>query len=627
MTPHHAAKRAMVLTLAFDLLVASLSMMFATVIIWGLSNEPFPRESFGLATLAFLFSAACGFILRGVQKFVWRHMGRPDAIGVLQAVGLSALIYLPGMLMLNGNLHAPWSTLALAVTLWIIALFAGRMFAINRTTKTPLQLFGRVRADAQPAILIGDSDSCAAVLRNVQSNDGANVRILGIVETDVDNPGRAIRGVTVMGGIAQLNDVLEVLKVRYGQAPWLAMTGAARSRKLVEDLLEAASKHGAQVMALSPNEESLVLERVRPADLLSRRERQLDPLPIAKLAHQASILVTGGGGTIGSELARQLASFGPKRLTIVDASEFNLYAVDRELGGDFKQLDRLSKIGDVRDEERLKDVFRAAKPDVVLHAAALKHVPLMENNVCEALLTNVLGAMHAARSAADVGANRFVFISTDKAVDPDNVMGATKRLAELAIARELLGTGVALSMVRFGNVLGSSGSVVPLFEEQIRRGGPVTLTDIDVTRYFMTVDEASALVLQAAALHDNKDEPGLFVLDMGEPIRIRDLAETMIRLKGKVPYRDIKIEVTGLRAGEKLHECLTYSDEAVTQTKVDGVMRVHSKHARGPIFDRQLAALIEAAQQRRRDEALRLLSILVPEYEGQHKAGENRDIA
>ncbi|MCL4132431.1 UNVERIFIED_CONTAM: hypothetical protein GTU68_015855 [Idotea baltica] len=238
----------------------------------------------------------------------------------------------------------------------------------------------------------------------------------------------------------------------------------------------------------------------------------------------------------------------------------------------------------------------------------------MEQNICEAVLTNVAGAINVTKAALAGGAKHFVFISTDKAVDPDNVMGATKRLAEIAISRLVEDSGMSVAMVRFGNVLGSSGSVVPLFEKQILEGGPVTLTHEDVTRYFMTVEEASSLVLQAAALHGSDGSAGLYVLDMGEPILIRQLAETMIRMKGKVPDHDIMIETTGLRPGEKMHEVLTYASEGVTPTSVSGVLRVSGKHARGKLFDKQLLALIEAAHQRKRTETLRLLMQLVPEY-------------
>lgn len=252
----------------------------------------------------------------------------------------------------------------------------------------------------------------------------------------------------------------------------------------------------------------------------------------------------------------------------------------------------------------------------MFHAAALKHVPLMELNACEAILTNVGGAVNAVEAAIDGGLERFVFISTDKAVDPDNVMGATKRLAELAVAYRVRTTKLAVSMVRFGNVLGSSGSVVPLFERQIKAGGPVTLTDDEVSRYFMTVEEASSLVLQGAAHNGAPGEASLYVLDMGEPIRIRALAEAMIRMKGMVPDQDIEIRTTGLRPGEKLHEELTYADERLVETGVPGLHQVtpESRLRKPRGFDKTLESLLAIAAERRRDDALPILAQLVRGY-------------
>ncbi|MCA8902073.1 MAG: polysaccharide biosynthesis protein, partial [Hyphomonas sp.] len=552
-----------------------------------------------------------------------RHIGWPDAVRIIQACALSGLIYLPFAGLLNGTLQMPWTVLLTALLLWTVGLFAGRMAALSRSTHQPLQIFSPVQKDAQPVLLIGDVETCVAVIRRLQaSHSGQRIRILGTIDTDGNDPGRAIRGVPIMGGLSDLASVIDILTVRYGRTPWVAVTGTARQRDIMMDVLKVTSDHGAPIMALTPDEAAQVLEPVRPADLLARPERDLEISPVRNIVQDARVLITGGGGTIGSELARQIAGLGPEFLTIIDSCEFNLYSIDLELQKLAPDMPLNAQLGDVRDASRIRDSFQAAQPELVVHAAALKHVPLMERNVCEAILTNVAGAVNAARAAAAVDAKRFVFISTDKAVEPDNVMGATKRLAELAISRIAAESGMAAAMVRFGNVLGSSGSVVPLFEKQIAAGGPVTLTDMGVTRYFMTVEEASALVLQASALQQQCSNSELFVLDMGEPMPILQLAETMIRLKGLVPGVDIQITETGLREGEKLHEALTYEHEAVVQTKVDGVLRVVSPPPHSELFDKQLLALIEAASRRDRGEALRLLGVMVPEY-GEESAEKN----
>ena len=392
----------------------------------------------------------------------------------------------------------------------------------------------------------------------------------------------------------------------------------------MREILEIASTHGAHIMALGHDAAAQTLEPVRPADLLARPERELDLRPVRELLSSADVLVTGGGGSIGSELARQVARQSPASLAIVESSEFNLYQIDHHLRALHPGLPLTSHLGDVRDMARLTAIFAESRPDIVIHAAALKHVPLMEENVCEAILTNVGGAVAVARAAAASGASRFVFISTDKAVAPDNVMGATKRLAELAISRIISEARMGGAMVRFGNVLGSSGSVVPLFERQIAAGGPVTLTDPEATRYFMTIEEATALVLQAAALQQETQHAELFVLDMGEPIAISQLAETMIRLKGKVPGVDIEIITMGMRKGEKRHEALTYPHEALEPTAVEGVNRVTSQAPAGELLDKQVNALIEAARRHDTSEALRLLGVLVPEYGAERLQDQQR---
>ncbi|MEH6809295.1 MAG: polysaccharide biosynthesis protein [Hyphomonas oceanitis] len=626
MTPQRAARRAMFLTLGFDSSMAALSMVAASVLVWSSDavDGAYSLESAILSTSVFVLAMLIGFLVRGVQKQVWRHMGWPDAVMIVQAIGLSTLFYLPIMLVLNGRLVAPWATLLVATLLWTLLLFAGRMIALSRSTHTPLQIFSPVSKTGQPVLLVGDADSCVPVLRRLQGQGPARkVRVLGVVEMEGADPGRAIRGVPIMGCLEDLGNVIDILRVRYGQTPWLAVTGVARERKGMLKVLEIAASHGAEVMAFSGDEAAQILEPVHPADLLARAERRLDIEPVRNIITGASVLVTGGGGTIGSELTRQVAALKPANLTIIDASEFNLYSIDMALRSHAPNVPAMSRLGDVRDISRLTDVFQRAQPDLVIHAAALKHVPLMEHNLCEAILTNVGGAVNAARAAVAVGARRFVFISTDKAVDPDNVMGATKRLAEIAVSRIAADSRMTASMVRFGNVLGSSGSVVPLFERQIAAGGPVTLTDPGVTRYFMTVEEASSLVLQAAALQAHEGDADLFVLDMGEPIAILQLAETMIRLKGLVPGVDIEIVTTGLRDGEKMHEALTYSHEEIRPTEVDGVNRVASPNGHGELFEKQLAALLEAAARRERSEALRLLGVLVPEY-GANRAERNR---
>ncbi|NQY97201.1 MAG: polysaccharide biosynthesis protein [Henriciella sp.] len=619
MKPQFEARRAMVLTLGFDVVAAFISMAIAVFYRWAETGGAPPEEvTLGLiASSAFAVSALLAFAIMRVHRQVWRHSGWPDAMRIIQAVALTALIFLPLMFLWNRLVGIPRSSLPVALLIWVSIIFLARMIALSRSTRRPFQIFRSIREDAPPAILVANASEAADVLRDLQSaKGGAPVRMLGLIEADGAEPGRAIRGVPVLGGLNELPKMLDLLAVRYGATPWLAVAGAVRERETMNAILETATQHGSRVMALGLDREGLHLQRVRPADLLARPMRKLDTDPVRNLLKGKRVFVTGAGGTIGSQLAHQCAAMGVAQLTLYDASEFNLYEIDLTLREAFPELEVLTRIGDVRDQTRLRQTVQEAKPEIMIHAAALKHVPLMELNACEAILTNVGGAVNAVDAAIEFGLERFVFVSTDKAVDPDNVMGATKRLAELALAYRAKGTQLAVSMVRFGNVLGSSGSVVPLFERQIAAGGPVTLTDDEVSRYFMTVEEASSLVLQGTAHNGKPGESSLYVLDMGDPIRIRTLAEAMIRMKGMVPYLDIKIKTTGLRPGEKLHEELTYADERLIETGIDGLNKVtpESRKSEPDGFNDQLSALLNVAGERQQKQALFALAQLVPAY-------------
>ncbi len=618
MSPRESAQRAMALTLMFDIGCAALASVFAHVMLWFGSSEggAVPVSSMLLAMSLMVGATVAAFILRGIPKQVWRHLSRSDTYAILQATGLAILLYLPVMLLLNGRMHEPFLTLALTFALFTFFIFAGRSFALERSTDRPLRFFRPVTKGTEQILLAGDEISLTNLIKRLdESPQGKRYQILGLIETDETHIGRSIRGVSVMGREDDTDQILAVLTERYGKAPMIGVTGEARKRSQMMHFVETAAAHGTRVMAFGRDADLKAFEPVNTADLLARPERHLDPAPVVSLLNAARILVTGGGGTIGSELTRQIAAAGPGHLAIVDASELNLYEIELALTEQRPDIDFAAHLGDVRDPKRLDEVFAEARPDVVIHAAALKHVPLMERHINEAVLTNVAGAIRTARAAAAHGARRFVFISTDKAVDPDNVMGATKRLAEMAVARIAASSGLAVSIVRFGNVLGSSGSVVPLFERQIERGGPVTITHPDATRYFMTREEAASLVLQAAALQDQAGGAELFVLDMGEPIKIGELAETMIRLKGQIPNEDVHIVERGLREGEKMHEALTYAHEDLTATKVSGVNRAVSTFAEDEFFDKRIEELIAAASARETDEVRRLLGLLVPEYQ------------
>lgn len=607
------------MTYGYDIFVAVVSMLLALELRWRVFSDydvrPFPASILAVSAILFGISAATAFFTLKVHRQVWRHAGWPDAVRVVQAVALAALIFLPLMFLWNRLDGFPRSSLVLGLPLWLGLLFAGRMLALMRSTHRPLQLFAKRRENAPRALLVGDEDALVEALRNLNRDPrGAPIRVLGLIETGGMAPGRFIRGIGVHGATGDIGKRLDILKERYGEYPWVATVGEGRSRSVMRQVLAATSERGSPVMSLGASPEGAMLEPVRPEDLLGRRESERDMKPIETLVAGKRLFVTGAGGTIGSELVRQCAELSPSHITLYDSSEFNLYNIDLFLRGKFPDIEIETVLGDVRDATRITRAMADIKPDIIVHAAALKQVPLMEMNPCEAILTNIGGAINTAHAAVACGARHFVFISTDKAVDPDNVMGATKRLAEIAICRIAAGTGMATSMVRFGNVLGSSGSVVPLFERQIAEGGPVTVTHPNITRYFMTVEEASYLVLQAATQQKQAGNAALYVLDMGRPVRIQSLAESMIRMKGQVPGEGIKIAHTGLRAGDKMHESLTYSHEELIPTDVDAVRCVITEDEAGPGIELALESLLKVATERDQSRSTYQLTAIINNY-------------
>jgi len=402
-------------------------------------------------------------------------------------------------------------------------------------------------------------------------------------------------------------------------------------------LVEQAERYGMRVHraprvtsldpgAVSDRPRQLELRPVAIEDLLNRPQVPLDREGMARLIQGRRVIVTGAGGTIGSELARQVAALGPELLILLDNGEYALWLIDLELGERHPHVARCPLLADIRNEARIRAVFEELRPELVFHAAALKHVPMVEANPLEGLLTNVAGTRHVADAARAVGARAMVLISTDKAVNPTSVMGASKRLAEmycqaLDIAARTAAQGMRCITVRFGNVLGSTGSVVPLFQRQLEHGGPLTVTHPDMQRYFMTVREAVGLVLQASVLGSgdadlpSSGEGGIFVLDMGKPVKIVDLARQMIRLAGLTPDRDVEIRFTGLRPGEKLHEELFHGKEPPVPTGHAGLLIAAPRTADPAIVGRAIDEIAAACRGGQARLALTLLGRLIPEFE------------
>lgn len=523
------------------------------------------------------------FQLLKVPKGMWRFSGFGEIkrlmVACALAGGASALV------VQMAHLHAiPRAVLTLHPFFALIAVAGVRVLYRTVYEHMRLQVSGRA-AETRRALVLGAGDAGRRVIAGIQ-HEGWTV--VGLLDDDPAKQDSRVAGVPVLGPLAEL----KMHAVTQGITHLIiAMPSAPRAvrRRVIDQAMEA----GLPVLTL-PGVEELqqgARERVRdiqPEDLLGREPVVLDEAGIGEVLHGKVVLVTGAGGSIGSELCRQVARYGPARLVLVELSEFALYTVEQDLGERFPNVPLVRLIGDVKDLEQMRRLFGQWRPQVVFHAAAYKHVPLMEHdNAWVALRNNTLGTYYAGLAAAEVGAERFVLISTDKAVNPTNVMGATKRAAEMAVsglAQQHQGT--RFMAVRFGNVLGSSGSVIPKFKEQIAKGGPVTVTHPDIIRYFMTIPEAARLVLQAAAIGESGQ---VLVLDMGEPVRIVDLARTMIRLSGH-SVEEIPIVFTGLRPGEKLFEELLADADSTVPTRLKA-LRVARIRPVGPDDERRLLQL------------------------------------
>ncbi|MGM9484144.1 polysaccharide biosynthesis protein [Roseateles sp. NT4] len=483
-----------------------------------------------------------------VPKGMWRFSGFGEVKRLALACALAGLIGAAAVLM--AHLHAvPRAVLALH------PLFTLMLLAMMRMGYRMLyeHMRSRISGSAQErrrALVMGAGDAGRLLVAGIQHSQGWVV--VGFLDDDPAKLGGRVAGLPVLGRLEQAAEFAQLHGVDH---VIIAMPGASVPAR--RHALDLASQSGLAVLTVPSSQELLAgrsvnqVRDIEPEDLLGREPVQLDEGGISECLSGKVVLITGAGGSIGSELCRQVARYGPSRLVLYELSEFALYTIEQELTEKFPHLPLVRLIGDVKDLQQLRFVFGKHRPQIVFHAAAYKHVPLMEENAWAALRNNTLGTYYACTAAAESGAERFVLISTDKAVNPTNVMGATKRAAELVVSY-MAGQGGATKFmaVRFGNVLGSSGSVIPKFKEQIARGGPVTVTHPDITRYFMTIPEAARLVVQAGAIGDTGQ---VFVLDMGEPIKIVDLARDMIRLSGHSSDQ-IRVEFTGLRAGEKLYE-------------------------------------------------------------------------
>jgi FlaA1/EpsC-like NDP-sugar epimerase len=543
----------------------------------------------------------------GLYRGIWRFSSIPDLIRILKAV-LAGAIIIASVLFIYSRLQGvPRSVLLLYATFLLLFLSLPRFLYRLWKEKAHIQHQGK------RALVVGAGSAAELLIRDLCSNhqDSDYLPIL-LVDDNERRQNREIRGVRVAGKIDQIPALVKQFNI---EAILIAIPSA--NEKQMRRIVKYCELSQVPFQTLPSVNELLsqkvtreTLRDVHIEDILGRDPVKLDWKHIASSLENKTILVTGGGGSIGSELCLQLARMQPQHLVVFDQSEFNLYSIDKHLQNQFPGLSIDIVLGDVTDRLAVQRVIGQYQPSVIFHAAAYKHVPLLENQVREAVHNNLMGTKNVAECAIDSGVERFVLISTDKAVNPTNVMGATKRAAEILCQNLDKAGSTRFITVRFGNVLDSAGSVVPLFREQIRRGGPVTVTHPDITRYFMTIPEACQLIMQAEAVGEGGE---IFVLDMGQPIKIAYLAEQMIRLSGKKPGEDIEIQYVGLRPGEKLFEELFHDQEAILKTEFAKLYLAKARH-----FQHDWMQIIDelAAQCKTLDEEKirNLLKKLVPEF-------------
>ena len=531
--------------------------------------------SLSLLQLVLLYaSVAGGFTMLFRRELSpWRYASIPDAMVLARIAVLTVGVFLLWVFVIDRAQGLPRSTLFLAPLFQMVGSMGVRILrrALHEhalDSFSPLKTVTDRVTQTPSLLLIGPPALADTYLRDIARSHDRTYTPVGIVGTDARDVGQQVRGVCIIESLENLDEALADLR-RWNRYPRaiLFLEEPGRLKGLTADQLGRLKSDGIRLLRLPSivelaQHDGVVLLPMRDInieELLAREPIELDRVAIGNLIRGRRVLVTGAGGSIGAELCRQVAAFHCAHLTLLDFAETSLFEIEREMAEIFPNVSRRAVLCDVRNARRVTRAFKSERPDLVFHAAALKHVSMVEQHPCEGVLTNVVGTWNVAEASKASGAGQMVLISTDKAVDPTNVMGATKRLAESVIqAQQTTGQGARFSAVRFGNVLGSAGSVVPIFKSQIERGGPVTVTHPDMERFFMTIPEASQLVLHATATcaegegHDAR----LFLLEMGEPVRIMDLAHQMIALSGRTPGKQIEIEITGLRPGEKLTEAL-----------------------------------------------------------------------
>ena len=578
------------LVLAIDVFLVAFAWYFANLLRFNFEIPPDSMAAITRLVPIILGTKMVIFYMFDLYKGMWRYTSIDDLLNIIKASGISSLLVVTVVAFTHGL--AGFARAAFVID-WVLTVFliAGWRLGIrlyfwlgpkDRLSSfrllTPFKLKKGQRSDAKKLLILGAGDCGEKIYREIQDNASLRYEVVGFLDDDLMKVGRLLHGVPILGTTSELKS----LSQRIGADETLIAIPSATSAQM-RALLAHCEESGLPSKTVPGMGELIdgkvsvkAIRDVDYLDLLGREVIRLDEKRIAGYLEKARILVTGAGGSIGSELCRQICRFDPSCLILYERAESPLYEIDLELRRDYPEAKVVAVLGDIRDRTQLSRALSDYRPQVVFHAAAYKHVPMMELQPWKAVRNNILGTRHVMELSKEHGVERFVLVSTDKAVRPANVMGASKRVAELLVQNQNgcdLGRTKFIT-VRFGNVVGSVGSVVPLFKKQIERGGPVTVTHPEMTRYFMTIPEACQLILQAGAMGEGGE---IFILDMGTPVKIVDMARDLIRLSGFEPDADIKIEFVGLRPGEKLYEELITSGEGIVPTSHEKILVLRGK--------------------------------------------------
>ena len=607
-----------------DIFITAICFNLSIFLRLGSEFNSIPNSIIVYGTILITIIGAIVYRLTGLYKGIWRYASINDLLNIVKASSITIATFLILMFAVTRLESFPRSVLFINWFVLIILLSGSRaIYRLYKDKKLFLKSITK-NENSIPVLLVGATDRAELFIREMSRNNNPTHKIIGILDINKNRVGRFIRDIEILGLVQEIPKIIEKLEKdnKKNRPQKIIIASNDLEGNIIRDLLIFTDKTGISLARLPKitdlesdiNNEKLKVKPIDVFDLLSRPQALLDRNAMKKFISNKKVLVSGAGGTIGSELVNQIINYKPKEIILLDNSEFLLYKIEKEIEEKNINIKINFLLADIKNSKRIDNIFDNNKPDIVFHAAALKHVPIVEKNPLEGILTNIAGTINIAERCKKYNVAEMVLISTDKAVNPFSVMGVTKRISE-KYCQSLAGTSQTnFKIVRFGNVLGSTGSVVPLFQKQLEKGGPLTVTHPKMKRYFMTVREAVELVIQSATLENKTKKGGIFVLEMGKPIAIIEIAEQLIRLAGLRPNKDIKIKFTGLRPGEKIIEELHYKNEKISKTENKSIFIVKPKIESYEKLSKSLKNLIDLAKNNKLEECYKIMSTIVPEY-------------